>query len=228
MPTRFQLERLHRNTPDEDFLVDLRRVANELGTNTVTIRRYDERGRFSASALQRRFGSWHSALERSGLVKVRNVNVPDDELFANLAEVWVRFGRQPRMAELTSRSSRVSADTYKRRFRSWRKALERFVDWANDANISDEGAARDYQARPPAPSRRGSREPSDRLRFLVMRRDNFKCRLCGASPATHAGITLVVDHVRPWESGGNTVIENLQTLCERCNGGKSNLFANEG
>ncbi len=34
---------------------------------------------------------------------------------------------------------------------------------------------------------------------------------------------LVVDHVTPWDAGGATVTDNLQTLCETCNGGKSNL-----
>jgi 5-methylcytosine-specific restriction endonuclease McrA len=56
-----------------------------------------------------------------------------------------------------------------------------------------------------------------------MRRDNFKCCICGASPALNAGTILVVDHVIPWTGGGETVMENLQTLCQPCNGGKSNL-----
>ncbi|KAB2833205.1 MAG: HNH endonuclease, partial [Candidatus Brocadia sp.] len=57
----------------------------------------------------------------------------------------------------------------------------------------------------------------------VMRNDNFKCRICGRSPATDQNIKLEVDHVKPWSKGGETVIENLQTLCSDCNSGKSNL-----
>lgn len=68
-----------------------------------------------------------------------------------------------------------------------------------------------------------SRNVSWRLRFLVMRRDSFKCQLCGLSPAMKHGTVLVVDHVVPWASGGETTMDNLQTLCEQCNGGKSNL-----
>jgi 5-methylcytosine-specific restriction endonuclease McrA len=227
MTIRYELEPLHRNIKDIVLLDDLKRVAHELGSSTVTIRLYDERGRFSASALQRRFGSWHAALERAGLKKVRNVNVPERELFANLAEVWTRLGRQPRTVDLTARSSRLSADTYKRRFKSWRRALEAFVCWANEvksaAARSEVGQVKRALASP-TPS--GPRDPSLRLRFLVMRRDNFKCRICGASPALNAGVTLVVDHVDSWDSGGKTVIGNLQTLCEPCNGGKSNLPLN--
>ena len=59
-----------------------------------------------------------------------------------------------------------------------------------------------------------------------MRRDDFKCRICGTSPAVKPGTLLVVDHIVPWSNGGETVMENLQTLCEPCNGGKSNLPMN--
>jgi len=230
MPHQYELEPLHRNVPDDDFLHDLRRVASELGSRTVSIRRYDERGRFSASALQRRFGSWHAALSRAGLQRVRYENQPDEVLFANLADIWERLGHQPRMVELTSQTSRLSADTYKRRFGGWRKALAAFVDWAND-NTTNTPSATSQDARQldsGRPRRQGPREPSDRLRFLVMRRDNFSCRICGATPARNPGLNLVVDHISPWDAGGRTVIDNLQTLCERCNGGQSNLPLVEG
>jgi 5-methylcytosine-specific restriction endonuclease McrA len=62
-----------------------------------------------------------------------------------------------------------------------------------------------------------------RLRFLVMRRDNFKCKICGISPAADPKIILHVDHIKAWANGGETVIENLQTLCSVCNIGKSDL-----
>ena len=64
------------------------------------------------------------------------------------------------------------------------------------------------------------------MRFLVMQRDDFKCRICGTSPALKPGMILEVDHIVPWTVGGETVMENLQTLCEPCNGGKSNLPMN--
>jgi 5-methylcytosine-specific restriction endonuclease McrA len=58
-------------------------------------------------------------------------------------------------------------------------------------------------------------------------RDNCKCQICGASPA-HEPIKLEVDHIHPWAKGGETILENLQTLCTRCNGGKSDLIFVEG
>ncbi|MBA3804703.1 MAG: HNH endonuclease, partial [Acidobacteria bacterium] len=38
-----------------------------------------------------------------------------------------------------------------------------------------------------------------------------------------AGVALHVDHIRPWSKDGETLLENLQTLCSECNLGKSNV-----
>ncbi|WP_107771018.1 HNH endonuclease [Nocardioides sediminis] len=62
-----------------------------------------------------------------------------------------------------------------------------------------------------------------RLRFAVLNRDDSRCRGCGASAKIH-GAVLHVDHIVPVSKGGKTVLENLQTLCEPCNLGKSNKF----
>ena len=61
---------------------------------------------------------------------------------------------------------------------------------------------------------------SDSIRYDVLRRDNYKCRICGAS--AEDGAKLHVDHIIPVSKGGKTELNNLQTLCERCNMGKSN------
>jgi 5-methylcytosine-specific restriction endonuclease McrA len=71
--------------------------------------------------------------------------------------------------------------------------------------------------------RRTPRAVNWRLRFLVMQRDGFRCCNCGSSPAKGHAVSLQVDHVVPWSRGGETTFENLQTLCETCNIGKSDL-----
>jgi 5-methylcytosine-specific restriction endonuclease McrA len=58
------------------------------------------------------------------------------------------------------------------------------------------------------------------VRYQVLSRDNSRCRRCGASSRTH-GVVLHVDHIIPVSKGGKTVLNNLQTLCEACNLGKS-------
>lgn len=59
-----------------------------------------------------------------------------------------------------------------------------------------------------------------RLRFEILRRDNFQCTYCGARPSE---TELRVDHVIPEALGGQTKPENLTTSCEPCNTGKASV-----
>lgn len=71
--------------------------------------------------------------------------------------------------------------------------------------------------------KRNTRAISDKLRYQVLKRDNFKCCACGASPAKDPSVELHIDHIIPWSKGGESTLENLQTLCSKCNIGKSDL-----
>ena len=59
------------------------------------------------------------------------------------------------------------------------------------------------------------------VRYAVFNRDDFRCVLCGADAATEKEIRLHVDHIFPVSKGGKTTMDNLRTLCSRCNIGKS-------
>ncbi len=72
---KFVLESHHRNVPDDELLTDLKSVASELDKPKVTIDEYNERGKFHATTLTRRFGSWFVALEKAGLQRTRNLNI---------------------------------------------------------------------------------------------------------------------------------------------------------
>jgi hypothetical protein len=56
-------------------------------------------------------------------------------------------------------------------------------------------------------------------RFDIMERDGFCCQLCGAR--REQGAVLHVDHKVPLAKGGSNEDENLWTLCQSCNLGKS-------
>ncbi len=47
-----------------------------------------------------------------------------------------------------------------------------------------------------------------------------KCAKCGRLD------TLTIDHIIPTSKGGSNHIDNLQVLCQRCNGKKRNLIPN--
>lgn len=211
---KFQLEAHHRNVPDEDLIEDLVRVANELGKDKVTIEEYNEKGKFHNTTFNRRFGSWFKALELAGLSKTRNLNISNEELFENLVDTWTALGRQPKYDDLTKEYSRYSSATYEKRFGGWRKALETFVLWVNEGELPVDKDKVLTQRRTP-------KNINWRLRAMVLMKDGARCKLCGATPQD--GVKLNVDHIIPWANGGETVFENLQILCEKCNIGKSNI-----
>lgn len=57
------------------------------------------------------------------------------------------------------------------------------------------------------------------IRYDVLRRDKFRCQICGAEQSD--GVKLHVDHIIPVSKGGKTEMNNLRTLCDKCNLGKS-------
>lgn len=63
------------------------------------------------------------------------------------------------------------------------------------------------------------------IRYNVLKKDNYRCQICGST--IKDGVKLHVDHIIPLSEGGKTIMSNLQTLCERCNLGKSNKIEND-
>lgn len=61
-----------------------------------------------------------------------------------------------------------------------------------------------------------------KLRYEVIKRDGGKCVVCGRSAAD--GVKLHVDHIIPVSKGGKTELDNLRTLCQDCNLGKSDKY----
>src|SRR5258708_10735532 len=212
----FELEEFHRNVSDEALIADLVRVSEQLNKKQITFRDYNKAGKFSSSTIATRFGSWHGALEKAGLDRTIDRNIPTEDLFHNIVEVWSKLGRQPKTRDLSGEISKFSSSTYSYRFGSWRNALSKFVEWANDQDIPVE-----LREQSDVQSRKTPRNVNWRLRPQVLMRDEAKCRLCGVAPRD--GAKLQVDHIVPWSKGGETVLENLQILCDQCNIGKRDL-----
>ena len=219
----FELDTYHWNVPDSQLIADMQRVASKVGKESITRAEQNEYGSIHSATIVRRFGKWPTALTKAGLGSPRVLlDVSKEDLFQNLEEVWTRLGRQPRMEETHAPLSKFHGATYKRRFGGWRNALEAFVTYIN----SEERTPSDISEGTNLGSiltQKGPRNVNWRLRFIVMRRDNFKCKVCGRSPATDPSIILHVDHIEAWTKGGRTALENLQTLCSVCNIGKSDL-----
>ena len=243
---------------NEELIADLKRVSYELKNDSVTRGEYNRHGKFHSATLEKRFGSWIKAKEKAGLKRREHPSISDEAFFMNLEEVWIKLGKQPRFSDMKIPLSKYSGSGYVHNFGSWRKALERFIEYVNkdeEATIEGKKSLIIEKKKPPeAPiveypnkelvsesvdktplakrptssqeminKHRTKREVNHRLRFKIMKRDNFKCKYCGKSPAIDPEIILHVDHIKPWSKGGETTFENLQTLCSVCNIGKGNL-----
>lgn len=211
-----------QSVTDDELLNDLRAVAKELNKPTVPQKTYAKLGEYEYSTLIRRFGSWNAALKKAGLEITHEQEITKEKLFENILFLWTKLGRQPVRSDLTSEDSSYSQSPYNRMFSSWTKALEEFVEFVNSNESLNSKDLRKNENVGLSRSNT-SRDPSLRLRYQVLKRDLFSCKICGASPAKNPAVLLHVDHIQPWSKGGETVIENLQVLCEKCNLGKSNL-----
>ena len=220
---RFKVSRVSgQPVNDDELLTDLRRVAELLAGIRVSRPQYIRHGRYGATTIHTRFGSWNKAIIAAGLSVSHEIDISDERLFENLLILWEYRGRQPRRTELSSPPSTISQGPYNRRFGGWTAALHAFVKYANawdrDSSVRWETTIPILNS-----TRRTGRAPSLRLRWKVLQHDHFTCCGCGRSPATGVCVELHVDHIIAWSNGGETTVENLQTLCSGCNLGKSNL-----
>jgi len=234
-----------RNIPDRVLIADLRKTAKRLGKKYISCVEYEREGKYSSATLYTRFGGWNATLSKAGLKVNKLYLIPDEELLKNMKNVWDTFGRQPLYEEMRRPLSMYDHTTYASHFGSWSKALSVFEKAfkkgkpkpAEDKkSISSNAECRKLHEsfyEPTGSKNRGStrqrreraiikikRVTNKSLRFDVMKRDDFKCRACGASPATDPKVILHVDHIIPRSKGGKTTLENLQTLCKDCNLGK--------
>ena len=227
---KYKLNIYHRNTPDQKLLDDLKKVANQIGIDKVTIEQYDQKGNFHSATLRNRFGTWNKASEKAGLEVTQKRNLSEKELFENIEEIWIKLGRQPLYKETKNPLSKYSPKPYEKRFGTWRKALESFIEYINSSKDEiqeteeNEQSERNSDATKIAIKHKTKRNISLRLKVQVLMRDGNKCKLCGIAVT---GKDIHFDHIKPWSKGGETVLENLQVLCAPHNLAKGNLCYSE-
>lgn len=215
---------------DEMLINDLIIVSKKLGKNRITSTEYINNGKYSLPTIKIRFNTWAKFVEKAGLEQTGFIKKIDDiNLFTEIERIWTILGKQPTTTDMKKGISNISLDTFSRRFGGWRNALIAFLEYINyqETEIHNEIMKEDEIIEENKNNivklKRTPRNISLRLRFKVLQRDNFKCCFCGSSPAKDQNIILHVDHILSWSNGGETVLENLQTLCSKCNYGKSNL-----
>lgn len=221
---------------DKELLETIQAIAHKLVKETLTIDEFNQHSLINAITVRRRFGGWGKALQQAGLApsSVQH-RYTDEECFENLLAVWIHYGRRPKYHEMPLPPSTISTRAYVNRWGSWRKALHAFVDYVNADETSKDRKVSDSTSNPCSTGNKISssrarlsdanqRQIKLKLRYKILKRDRFRCVICGRSPATNLGIELHVDHIHPWSKGGKTVPENLRTTCSDCNIGKGSAI----
>lgn len=199
---------------DDDIIQDLLYVKNEiLKKETITCREYFLYGKYGKKAIQNHFGTWNNLLSKLDIKKNRvNCHLSKDEIFDLIKQLWITLQRQPTLREfedITHHTKKIITSN----FGKWSNCLQEFIKRENSKIEKDTELQIKHKTQ---------REPSKSLRYDVLTRDKYKCVVCGRSPSTNPNIELHIDHIVPYSLGGETVIDNLQTLCSDCNLGKSN------
>lgn len=208
------------------IIADLKAVARKLKKKTFSCYEYERNGKFKYSKIKRYFSKWAEAMNEAGLKYVKRTPPTRTELLENLKNVWVTLGRQPKHNEIKKPLSGYGKNAYPQHFGTWQKALESLAVYLKNQKAEVVIKVRKYVKENTPRKKNKQKTPRNvdyRMRHLVLKRDNYKCRLCGRSPATDISVILQVDHIKPWASGGETTLDNLQTLCYECNMGKGSL-----
>jgi len=226
---KFKLNEYNRNISEQDLLNDIKKVSNKFSDAKITYRQYNEIGKYSSETMRRRFGKWNRALEKAGLKITIRPNISERELFENIENIWINLGRQPLYSDIKRPLSKYSTGPYEKKYGTWRKALEAFVEYIeskedNKEEIEiEENNTDTNQEQEIVYKHKTKRNISERLKVQILMRDGNKCKLCGIIVT---GDNIHFDHIIPWSKGGETVLENIQVLCAKHNLAKGNIEIN--
>lgn len=217
----------------EEIAAELIRISRITGNKYVARKDIETYGRVHYDTIRRKFGGLIKALIFAKLIsesdkRKKYGRVAKEELFKEIGRIWEftlsKFGRRPAIKDFKKYST-LAPWAWESHFGSFRKALAAYLSWEQD-NIDKQKNGHDFSFSQDTINQQSNKHFTRRtippgLRWKVFSRDNYKCTACGKDPKNDP-VTLEVDHVIPWAKGGLTEIDNLRTLCSRCNLGKSN------
>jgi len=241
MEFQFQRNRIDKISRDK-IISELEKVAKKNNFIVFGKREFNEHSEISAGTVIREFGTWGKAIsflsdylkkkgqELSARKTPPNRIYSDKELFDEMERIWKRIGHRPSKIEWTASKPKISFGCYKHRFGGWTNTCLKFIEY----KMGHEVIIDDLPQKEPVKEKQtglkiqkeDKRDIPLKLRLSVLNRDNFRCVFCGRSPATSVGVILHIDHIHPFAKGGKTTLNNLQTLCFKCNIGKSDRKLN--
>lgn len=210
----------HLICPSREALIeDLRKTAKKLRKETINSGEYEQYGKYGRASVYNRYKSWRKGLEAAGLGETgfHNAGITKEQLLEAIYEAWERLGRQPNTRDIRNKEVPYGLTTYINQFGSWRNTIIAFVEYVrtrkNQISLIPETSPIVHNT---------GRTPSAKLKRLIFERDNATCRQCGTNKGKEPNVKLVIDHIVPYSKGGETIYDNLQVLCRRCNIIKNN------
>ena len=206
----FEVDAPRMRVSDEALLEGPRRYVEVHGKRPFRVREFRawKDRPFEPNTARRRFGTWRNALGLIGISVARASRYNAEELMRHLEEVWRRNRRRPVQSDL-QRAGGGGYQAYCRRWGTLKRACQLLAAHKRGEISREELLA----AGPGKPVRKAV---SVSVRWRVLKRDGYRCRVCGAGE----GARLEVDHIVPVARGGGNEEENLRTLCRDCNRGK--------
>lgn len=247
MDYKFQRTRADK-IPRNRIIEELEKVAQQHNYLEFSSDDFYKDASISVGTVKNEFGSWHKALsvlrerlKEKGLdLKPRQsrsciVSLTEKDLFEEMERIWNQLGHRPLCLEWKSSKPKITLGIYRYRFNGWANACLKFIEYkmgtsvlVTSDNVSKQALVLDEDIKEQVEYKASkTRIVPASVRVRVLDRDNFRCVFCGLNPATDAGIKLHIDHKIPFSKGGKTTIDNLQTLCQDCNFGKSDEIYNK-
>jgi hypothetical protein len=239
---RFRIDKM----PREKVIEELERAAKFFNYTEFGWRDFNEVANISRTPVIKEFGTWNNAMkylkkhlqtEGIELKKRKKFLYSDKELFDEMERIWKKIGQRPSRTEWDMSNPNISYNCYKKRFNGWTNACIKFIEYKMGSEILfseklinnelNSDIKKTNSKRTKKYLSKNSRDIAIRLRYKILKRDNYRCVYCGKSPATDVGVKLQIDHIIPFSKGGKTEIKNLQTLCSECNLGKSDDIIKE-
>ncbi len=211
---KFDINAKRHRLSDDELLSSVKKYAEKIGYRYFPSTEYDkwkEKIGHSATIVSR-FGSWKKTLLLLGIEGGREHYNPE-QLIKNLEIVWKQLGFPPGKRQIGKYGEKISESPYKQIWGSVHSACQ-FLAKYHEGKITKEellkgNASANIRHSVPL-----------KIRWEVLKRDNYKCRKCGRSPSVDHKVRLEVDHKIPVAKNGQNDIENLWTLCWECNQGK--------
>jgi hypothetical protein len=130
----------------DDLIAELRRVDGLL-SDDLRRKDMDEHGKYSAQTYANRFGSWSDAVDAAGITTERADSSPvsDSDLLDALLKMNAGSEGRPTTSQMDEEGP-YTARTYRRRFGSWKQALEE-AEIDTDERVGTGGHLTDEQRR---------------------------------------------------------------------------------